>query len=114
MAGCSVVAVGTFKFVVRAPFLTSAGALTGSYEMLGGNSRSSTSQQRARSFKFGAQVNTPVHWQPGMSIRDPSVVRALADLGVPTEPHQVHEVGPDPRRALRALVGRISLRDMGG
>ena len=48
-------------------------------------------------------VNTPVHWHLGMSADDPNVVRALADLGVPTEPHQVHELGPELQRALQAL-----------
>ena len=48
-------------------------------------------------------VNTPVHWHLGMSADDPNVVRALADLGVPTEPHQVHEFGPELQRALQAL-----------
>jgi hypothetical protein len=38
-----------------------------------------------------------------MSADDPNVVRALADLGVPTEPHQVHEFGPELQRALQAL-----------
>jgi hypothetical protein len=49
-------------------------------------------------------VNTPVHWHLGVSIDDPSVVRALAALGVPTERHQVYEVPPDLRRTLRALI----------
>ena len=50
-------------------------------------------------------VNTPVIWRNGVSIEDPNVVRALANLGVPTESHQVHEVPPDLRRALGALIG---------
>ena len=48
-------------------------------------------------------VNTPVHWHLGMSADDPNVVQALADLGVPTEPHQVHELSPELWRALQAL-----------
>ena len=50
-------------------------------------------------------VNTPVNWHLGVSIEDPNVVRALANLDVPTESHQVHEVPPDLRRALGALIG---------
>ena len=45
------------------------------------------------------------HWHVGMSIDDPNVVRELEALGVRSGSRQVHEVPPDLRRALGALIG---------